>query len=864
LPIYIEDNHAGTFQFLATTLDLDAPHVLILVDAHSDGSTPRDPEALKDGMRRVATAGERVRRVEGWRREGRIQSFDWLAPLMPAPLAKVVWVGSSPGAPAGGALPAGFERSPPEEIERHLPAGLPVLVSIDLDAFAGVASAQQAERFGVLWDRLARLPRLAGISFALSRPWLADDAEASRLLALALKASLSLPQAVLRFEPWGIEGPDRSELAKGFFLQGREPPRFDPETASSELRSLLIANAGRIEVQRDPARWQELVGQWRAEQGAWHLTLDGVDAGADGILRPAPDASPELHVEGGLPGRVRRVTWLLWEPERWSYDILPELPAGKVFAGAAPPVVRYGCSVLARTSSLGLPAEAWMAALPGPDRSGVLRLSAELETEDGVAHTARIEIRRGVGDGFRAGLSEQLGLPYVFGAGFLRRAGLRGPDTGVGNDCANFLVYAWRRSGLRMPWSNPAQLRRHLVGVAEGVGATDRAAIPPDAAPRGFVVHLGSHVAALWEDRAPVGTLGPEDLVIHHLGGAPEVITLARLLEGRDRTRFDLYLGPMREAVSWIAVGGDVMPGERGAPPAGLRDLLGRADLAVANLETTVGSGGRAVEKRYVFQIAPARLADLRAAGIGGVSIANNHSGDFGQAGLRGTLAALDDRTIARFGAGADVREATAAWSTRVKDANVSFMSVTLTHPERFPAGTARAGVAVLPGNEEQVSEAMAEARRNGRTVIVLVHWGEEGTARVTDEQRQWARWLVEQGADAIVGSGPHVIQAHESVGGVPVFYSVGNLWFDGHWPAESRVAGVAFIGLDGDGRVVEARMGSLPAPRSPSGGALGGRRDQDHPGQQHCSSLSGDAPRTGAGCPAREAHGAGVLRRRS
>lgn len=810
LPIYVEDNHAGTFQFLATTLDLDEPHVLVLIDAHSDSTAPRDAESLKVGMRRVATPAERARRIEGWRRKGRIQSFDWILPLMPALLSKVVWVRDGPGTPLGEVLPPGFERSSPEDLERHLSLELPVVVSVDLDAFIGPETESQAARFAGLWERIVRLPRLSAVSFAISRPWLADDAEASRLLTLALEASLALPHAEIRFEPWGVEGPDRSERAKELYRQRREPQRFDPETAPPELRSLLLANARRLEVAMAPERWRDLLGRWRAEQGEWRIVLEGVDAGADRVLRPPPLSYPDLHLEGGLPGRMRAVKWLQWTPSAWSYDVLPELPAGKVFAGAAPPVVAFESRVLARTTSLSLAPAEWMRALPGPGGTGVLRLSAEIETDAGLEQTARIEIRRGASEGFRAGLSEQFGLPYVFGAGFLRSAGLTGPDTGVGNDCANFLVSAWRRSGLRMPWSNPAQLRRHLVRAAELVSANDHVAIPDDADSRGFVVHLGSHVAALWEDRDPMGTLGPEDLVIHHLGGAPEIISLARLMEGRDRKTFDLYLGPARESVTWIAVGGDVMPGGRGEAPAGLREMLGRADLAVANLETTAGSGGRAVEKRYAFQIPPARLADLRAAGISGVSLANNHSGDFGEAGLLGTLAALDGTGIGHFGAGLDTSAAVAAWSTKVGEAEVAFVSVSMTDSGLPSGGSGRAGVAVLPGHEEQVAQAIADAHRRGRTVIVLPHWGTEGTARVTAEQRRWARWFVAQGAAAVVGSGPHVVQAHENVGGVPVFYSVGNLWFDGRWPAESRDAGVAFLGLGRDGRVVAARMERL------------------------------------------------------
>jgi capsule synthesis protein PGA_cap len=813
LPVYFEDNHAGTFQFLAGTLDLDRPHTLVLVDAHSDASRPRDLQAIRAGVARVSSPEERESRVRGWRRDGTLQAFDWLVPLMPRPVSRVLWVRPMRLAEVErdesrlGRLPPGFERASLESFATGLSGNDPVVVSIDLDSFTGLPASDQRQAFDRVWSKVTSLTHLAAISFAVSRPWLASNEEASRLLLQAFRSALSLAHAEVRFEPYGLEGPDRSERAKSYYLKGREPPRFDPETLSPELKSLLLANAARFEVRLDPARWEDLLARWRAEGSNWRVVLQGQQPDSDGIIRTDPAAAPDLRIEGGPPGRIRKVRWLRWTPKAWAYDVLPELPAGKVFAGAAPPVMEYEQTVIAETDEPVLGAETWMGALPGPERTGVLRVSAELETQDGVAHTARVEIRRGLGAGFRRGLSEQFGVPYVFGAGFLRARGLRGPDTGAGNDCANFLVYAWRHAGLRIPWSNPAQLRRHLALVAEGAAASERRHIPEDAPSRGLVIHLGSHVAALWEDRPPLGTLGPEDKVVHHLGGAPEVLPLGKLLADRGRKTFDLYLGPSRVAAAWIAVGGDLMPGSAGAPPQAVLAGLREADLAVANLETTVASGAKPVEKRYVFEIPAARLLDLRAAGIRAVSLANNHGGDYGAVGLEETLASLDRSGIAHLGAGKDTASAVAAWYGTVKGVTVAFVSVSLTDPDLLPAGSTSAGLATLPRHERELAEAIAAAHEKARVVVVMPHWGMEGTTEVTEEQRRWARWFVEHGADAVVGSGPHVLQAQEQIEGVPVFYSVGNLWFQGRWPDASRRAGLAFLGLDGPGRLIATRL---------------------------------------------------------
>lgn len=813
LPVYFEDNHAGTFQFLASVLDLDQPHLLVLIDAHSDASPPRRLDELRAGIRQVASSDERTSRILAWRRRGDLQAFDWVAALTPLPFSRVAWVRLGRADPGGEApeaevpLPPGFEHVGLEQLPGRLQAGVPQVVSIDLDSFSGLGAAEQARRFEEVWSAALRLPRLAAISFAISRPWLQDDEEASRLVTTALQAALALGDADIRFEAFGVEGPDRSERAKASYRQHREPPRFDPETASGELRSLILANQGRLRAELDPARWRALLARWRLEGSEWRVAPAGVQADSDQVFRTGPGDAPELLVTGGSPGAVRRVTWLRWTPGAAAYNVMPEVPLGKTFASAAPPAIAYRSTVLAVTDGPALDPAVWTRALPGPDQTGVLRVSADVETVSGVAHTAVIELRRASGEGFRAGLSEQFGLPYVFGAGFLRRGSLRGPDTAVGNDCANFLIAAWRRSGLRLPWGNPAQLRQHLQLVSAGSSARAGVAIPEDAESRGLVVHLGTHVAALWEDRPPTGILDPGDLVIHHLGGTPEVITLGRLLEARDRTTFDLYLGPARRPVAWLAVGGDVAPDQAGDLPGGAAAALRTADLAVVNLESTLGDAGEPAGKRYTFRAAAERLASLREAGVKAVSLANNHAGDFGPEGLRATVHALDALGLGHFGAGGDAAAAARPWVGLAKGREVAFLAVSLVDEDLLPAGPAAPGIAVASRHRQALAEALREARARAGTVVVIPHWGDEGTATVTDEQRRWARWFVDHGADAVVGSGPHVIQAMETVAGVPVIYSVGNLWFRGNWPGSASQAGVALIGIDVRGHVVAARL---------------------------------------------------------
>jgi poly-gamma-glutamate synthesis protein (capsule biosynthesis protein) len=160
----------------------------------------------------------------------------------------------------------------------------------------------------------------------------------------------------------------------------------------------------------------------------------------------------------------------------------------------------------------------------------------------------------------------------------------------------------------------------------------------------------------------------------------------------------------------------------------------------------------------------------LTAARINAVSLANNHSRDFGQDGFLDALARLRASNISALGA------------------NQSFIFKTR-------AGAKAAVIALDDTNEEnafdrgRAADAIAEARREASFVLVFIHWGEENVITVSGRQRELARWLIDRGADAIAGSHPHCIQPFDSYHGRPIFYSLGNLVFDGapNLPALNR-----------------------------------------------------------------------------
>lgn len=78
--------------------------------------------------------------------------------------------------------------------------------------------------------------------------------------------------------------------------------------------------------------------------------------------------------------------------------------------------------------------------------------------------------------------------------------------------------------------------------------------------------------------------------------------------------------------------------------------------------------------------------------------------------------------------------------------------------------------------DRQDISAALTKAKNRGADfVIALPHWGVEYELRHSRSQEDLASWLVENGADAVIGTHPHVVQDSTVIGGAPVFYSLGN-----------------------------------------------------------------------------------------
>ncbi|MBV8666080.1 MAG: CapA family protein [Burkholderiaceae bacterium] len=239
------------------------------------------------------------------------------------------------------------------------------------------------------------------------------------------------------------------------------------------------------------------------------------------------------------------------------------------------------------------------------------------------------------------------------------------------------------------------------------------------------------------------------------------------------------------DSVSLLFAGDIVLDGQAGKIIAQGRDpfaefaaILDASDIRVGNLECVVASTGDAEDKIYNFRAHPRTLAVLKRH-FDAVSIANNHSGDFGRPAFAQMLGLLDSAGIGRFGGGHDLSEAHTPLIVERKGLRIALLGYNEFMPRSFEADADAPGTAW--SEDEQVAADIRRARSSYHAdlVIPIMHWGWENEMHANARQRQLAHLMIDSGADAVIGGHPHVTQDVEIYRGKPIVYSVGNFLID-------------------------------------------------------------------------------------
>ena len=242
-------------------------------------------------------------------------------------------------------------------------------------------------------------------------------------------------------------------------------------------------------------------------------------------------------------------------------------------------------------------------------------------------------------------------------------------------------------------------------------------------------------------------------------------------------------------------------------PFAAVASVTHAADLAFANLETTISMRGSVNGCGYCFRADPRVMEGLVFAGFDVLSVANNHMWDYGLPALEDTLSSLAANDIDAAGGGRVLNEARGPVIRTVRGTRIAYLAYTNILPASAQAAEARAGVNLY--DPTRMTEDITRARSQADVVVVSFHTGTEYEPIHNADQERIYHGAIDAGADIIIGHHPHVVQDIEKYNGKWIAYSLGNFIFDQNWSDETR-RGLMLTVTVIDGRITDVASRSV------------------------------------------------------
>ncbi|MEK7168580.1 MAG: CapA family protein [Patescibacteria group bacterium] len=219
-------------------------------------------------------------------------------------------------------------------------------------------------------------------------------------------------------------------------------------------------------------------------------------------------------------------------------------------------------------------------------------------------------------------------------------------------------------------------------------------------------------------------------------------------------------------------------------PFRNVQSFLANADITFVNLENAViNNCPRQYKGSFSFCTTPEITKGLQESGVDVVTLANNHSYNFGIDGFEETKKNLSDLGIKSVG-----------WK------NLEIIEKKPPNGESSGTTFGFLGFDYVTSqkNIESDLNLIKESDSQVDVLIVSPHWGEEYKSMANSLQTTVAKQMVENGADLIIGHHPHWVQNSETIGNTPVYYSLGNFIFDQMWSEETKRGLVVKITYDG------------------------------------------------------------------
>jgi poly-gamma-glutamate capsule biosynthesis protein CapA/YwtB (metallophosphatase superfamily) len=216
------------------------------------------------------------------------------------------------------------------------------------------------------------------------------------------------------------------------------------------------------------------------------------------------------------------------------------------------------------------------------------------------------------------------------------------------------------------------------------------------------------------------------------------------------------------------------------------------------NLESAVTDRGTPEPKTFHFRAPASAYEAIKDAGVDVVTMANNHTLDYGRVGLQDTLDAAREAGEPIVGIGLNAEQAYAPWITSVRGVRIAFIGMSQIGElaSSWAAKDDRSGMAMAFDTARAVA-AVRSARQQAEVVVIFMHWGQEYNECPTAAQKSFAKKMADAGATMIIGSHVHVLQGDGWLGKTFVAYGMSNfLWWLND--AQTNDTGVMRVTLTG------------------------------------------------------------------
>lgn len=232
-------------------------------------------------------------------------------------------------------------------------------------------------------------------------------------------------------------------------------------------------------------------------------------------------------------------------------------------------------------------------------------------------------------------------------------------------------------------------------------------------------------------------------------------------------------------------------------------DFLRSADLVFGNLEGPISDKGYDTGGLYSFRANPLSIQGLLFAGFDILSVANNHMFDYSSEALIDTFRNLEKNNISYVGAGDDFERAHKTIIKNVNGINIGFLAYTNLLSSYVGSSDHKPNMAYP--DKDQILLDIKNTKDIVDFVVLSFHWGDEYETKSNSYQQDLAYFVIDNGADLVIGHHPHVVQEVEKYKEGYIAYSLGNFIFDQNFSEDTGNGLILEVTID-ESRIINVK----------------------------------------------------------